>query len=424
MLIKNEDLQWVDFDALEIDPQWNYEHQKENKMHQIHTYPAKFPAFITNKALQIAYSKKFEVNVVADIFCGCGTVAYEASRNGKDFWGCDINPVATLIAKAKSGTYKQAMLDKYFIEIEGKFNLAMTKQYPLSNINERIKYWFDIQQIEELDKLKSAIYCSISAKSKYRNFFLCAFSNILKPTSRWLQKSIKPTIDHEKKVVNVWDAFYKQFKVMKKANLENIIPKNVSVIIETRNFMKKRITNKKVDLLVTSPPYVTSYEYADLHQMSLLWLDFASDFRVFRKGSIGSSFHISDFNKNRDKLNKTGLINVDELMEVDKNRAKNAAKYFVDMQKVIQKSYLLLNPGGYALFVIGNTEYKQVRIDNAKHLTESMFEAGYTKIEVCKRKISNKFLTPYRTKNGRFASNKSSRKIYAEEFVVIGWKKQ
>ena len=138
-------------------------------------------------------------------------------------------------------------------------------------------------------------YCSISAKSKYRNFFLCAFSNILKPTSRWLQKSIKPTIDHEKKVVNVWDAFYKQFKVMKKANLENIIPKNVSVIIETRNFMKKRITNKKVNLLVTSPPYVTSYEYADLHQMSLLWLDFASDFRVFRKGSIGSSFHISDF---------------------------------------------------------------------------------------------------------------------------------
>ena len=95
---------------------------------------------------------------MADIFCGCGTVAYEASRNGKDFWGCDINPVATLIAKVKSGTYKQATLDKYFIEIADKFNRAMTKQKSLSNINERIKYWFDIQQIEELDKLKSAIY--------------------------------------------------------------------------------------------------------------------------------------------------------------------------------------------------------------------------------------------------------------------------
>lgn len=424
MLIKSADLHKVDFDALKIDPQWNYEHKKENKMHRIHAYPAKFPAFITKKALQIVASKNFKVDVVADIFCGCGTTAYEASRKGKSFWGCDINPVATLIAKVKSGTYKKEMLDKYFVEIADQFNLAMAKQEPLTNINERIKYWFDSQQIEELDKLKLAICQSISAKSKYRNFFLCAFSNILKPTSRWLQKSIKPTIDHNKKIINVWDAFSKQFEMMKKANIENAISKKVSITIETSNFMNKRITNKKVDLLVTSPPYVTSYEYADLHQMSLLWLDLADDFRVFRKGSIGSSFHNSDLNKDIGKLNKTGRISVSELMIVDKNRAKNAAKYFVDMQKVIQKSYLLLNPGGYALFVIGNTAYKQVRINNAKHLTESMFETGYTEIEVSKRKISNKFLTPYRDKNGRFTGNKKSRKIYAEEFIIIGRRKQ
>lgn len=423
MRINRKNLDKIDFDELEIDPQWNYEHKKENKMHRIHAYPAKFPAFITTKALQIVSAKKFKVKVVADIFCGCGTTAYEASRDGKSFWGCDINPVATLIAKVKSGTYKQERLDKYFSEITNQFNLAVTKKKSLPNTNERIKYWFEDQQIEELDKLKSAIYQSISARSKYRNFFLCAFSNILKPTSRWLQKSIKPTIDHYKEVVNVWDAFSKQFKIMKKSNMENTISKKVSIVIETSNFMNKRITNKKVDLLVTSPPYVTSYEYADLHQMSLLWLDLADDFRVFRKGSIGSSFHNSDFNKNKDKLNKAGSNNVSKLRRVNKSRAKNTAKYFVDMQKVIQKSYLLLNTGGCALFVIGNTEYKQVRIDNAKHLTESMFEAGYKNIEVSKRKISNKFLTPYRNKNGRFSSKKSSRTVYAEEFVVMGWKK-
>ena len=423
MLIKSENFHKVDFETLKIDPQWNYEHKKENKMHRIHAYPAKFPAFITTKALQIVSSKRFKVNVVADIFCGCGTTAYEASRDGKNFWGCDINPVATLIAKVKSGTYKQEMLDKYFIEIANQFNLAVTKKESLANTNERIKYWFDSQQIEGLDKLKSAIYHSISARSKYRNFFLCAFSNILKPTSRWLQKSIKPTIDHNKKVVNVWDAFSKQFEIMKKANVENTISKKVSIVIETSNFMNKRIDKKKVDLLITSPPYVTSYEYADLHQMSLLWLDLADDFRVFRKGSIGSSFHGSDFKGNMEKLNQTGHTNVSKLMMVDKNRAKNAAKYFVDMQKIIQKSYLLLRPGGYALFIIGNTEYKQVRIDNAKHLTKSMLDTGYTEIEVSKRKISNKFLTPYRNKDGRFASNKNSRKIYAEEFVVMGRKK-
>ncbi len=28
-------------------------------------------------------------------------------------------------------------------------------------------------------------------------------------------------------------------------------------------------------------------------------------------------------------------------------------------------------------FVIGNTEYKKVKIDNAKHLIESMYSAGF-----------------------------------------------
>ncbi len=423
MLIKAKDLHKTDFEAFEIDPQWNYENKKENKMHRIHAYPAKFPAFITKKALQIATSKNFRVNTVADIFCGCGTTSYEASRAGKNFWGCDINPVATLIAKVKSGTYQQDMLDKYFMAIEAQFNLIKQEKEQLTNINERIKYWFDDQQIEELYKLKSSIYQSITSRSKYRNFFLCAFSNILKPTSRWLQKSIKPTIDQNKKTVGVWDAFSKQFKAMKKANAENTVSEKVSIAIETSNFMNKRILKEEIDLLVTSPPYVTSYEYADLHQMSLLWLDFASDFRVFRKGSIGSSFHHYDADKNTAKLNKTGSDIFSKLTIVDKKVANNTAKYFVDMQKVIQKSYLLLNPGGFALFVIGNTEYKQVRINNAKHLTESMFEAGYTQIEVSKRKISNKFLTPYRSKNGRFSSNKSSRKIYAEEFVIMGRKR-
>ena len=179
---------------------------------------------------------------------------------------------------------------------------------------------------------------------------------------------------------------------------------------------------KKIDLLVTSPPYVTSYEYADLHQLSLLWLDFAEDFRDFRDGSVGSLYHNSDFDKNKSQLNKTGNLNVSKLWEVDKHRARNAAKYFVDMQKIIQKSNKLLNTGGYALFVIGNTEYKQVRIDNAKHLTESMLVAGYEEIKVSKRKISNKFLTPYRDKSGKFSSDKTSRKIYAEEFIIIGRK--
>ena len=78
---------------------------RELRLHRIHAYPAKFPAFITTKALHFAKSERLNVRRVADIFCGCGTVAFEARRENIDFWGCDINPVATLIARTKSGSF-------------------------------------------------------------------------------------------------------------------------------------------------------------------------------------------------------------------------------------------------------------------------------------------------------------------------------
>lgn len=421
-IITLDNIHTTDFSQLNIDEQWNYAPVPEHKMHRIHTYPAKFPAFITKKAIELAENENFTVDTVADIFCGCGTTAYEATRNGKNFWGCDINPVATLIATVKNETYSQTTLDEYFSKIIHLIETTPQETTPLTNINPRISYWFHDSQITDLLKLKSSIYEVTPESSKYRSFFLCAFSNILKSTSKWLQKSIKPTIDPNKKIIAVTKAFRKQFNMMKAANTDNTLPNGVKTEIKLQNFINSK-SNKKFDLLVTSPPYVTSYEYADLHQLSILWLDFAQDFRDFRVGCVGTSFHDSDFEQNKNQLNKTGYSNVSALWEVDKRRAKNAAKYFIDMQNIIKKSSKMLNKGGLALFVIGNTEYKQVRIDNAKHLAESMLLADYHEVRVIKRKISNKFLTPYRDKSGRFTTDKTCKKIYAEEFIVTGRKR-
>jgi hypothetical protein len=92
------------------------------------------------------------------------------------------------------------------------------------------------------------------------------------------------------------------------------------------------------------------------------------------------------------------------------------------MQEVAQKAYSILSGNGIAIFIIGNTEYKNVRINNVKHLAESLYDAGFSEVNVTKRKISNKTLTPYRDKFGKFTSNKLGRKVYSEEFIIIGRK--
>lgn len=410
----------VDLDNLPINNDWDGRDVSENLMHRIHAYPAKFPAFITTKAIQYAESKAIHVDTVADIFCGCGTVAYETVKANRHFWGCDINPVATLIARTKSRHYDNECLTNYYEQIVRKFAIQIFDEEDAIANNVRVQYWFFPQQIEDLSKLKKAIETAVDDET-YREFFLCAFSNILKTCSRWLTKSVKPQVDPHKKPHGVLAAFATQVKMMQKANLVNEINGGLADI-ETANCLTKIVEQPFVDLLVTSPPYVTSYEYADLHQLSTLWLGFTDDYRSFREGTIGSLHRESHLPEHLKKLNHTGQNIVFNLYAIDKSKCRSVSQYYIDMQNAVKKVYELIRPGGATLFVIGNTEYKGVKIDNARHLIETLLDEGFEEVDVERRKISNKILTPYRDSVGKFTTDKNSRKIYSEEFIIFAKK--
>jgi DNA modification methylase len=401
---------------------WDKSDTNELKMHKIHAYPAKFPAFLTQKAINFAQEEGVKINLLADIFCGCGTSALEARRSGINFWGCDINPIATLIAKTKSAIYEPATLDKLYNLILHKFELSKLISTSMDEINPRIKYWFTEENIIELMNLKQAIQYVTKDLEIYQNFFLCCFSNILKATSNWLTKSIKPQSDPNKTPSSVITAFSAQYEFMRDANneLRNEELANTQVEIHQLNFLKYEIEKPFVDLLISSPPYVTSYEYADLHQLSTLWLEFTEDYRDLRKGTIGSIYNI-DLNKNEVKnIFEPGKSTVNELWKIDTRKAKAVLKYYIDIQKAVSKCKDIIARNGMALFVIGDTEYKGVRVQNSIHLENTLVYAGFTNVRKMKRKITGKNLTPYRDKLGRFSSDKTERKVYAEEFVIVG----
>lgn len=422
MYVTIDSFQQLNFDSIPIKEEWNLPSEKESRMHSIHTYPAKFPAFITSKAIRLAEEQNIRVDTVADIFCGCGTVAYETVCEGKQFWGCDINPVATLIAEAKSQVYDETRLNDYLSQVESYYNNCEINKGDSIYSNSRIRYWFDEEHINDLLRLRTSII-KVVVEDNYQIFFLCGFSNILRSCSRWLMKSIKPQVDPNKTPKEVLPAFVFQMRQMIKANRDNKNVGNVKVDIENINFLQKEISAPFVDLVITSPPYVTSYEYADLHQLSTMWLGFTDDFRTFRDGTIGSLHHSESFETNVKKLNKTGSDIVFKLYAVDKSKTRSVAQYYIDIQQAVTKVHQMLNKGGACVFVIGNTEFKGVKIDNAKHLTECLIENGFSDINIDRRKITSKILTPYRDQNGKFASIKgSSRKVYAEEFVIFARK--
>ena len=403
-------------------PSWDFGDRKEDPIHRIHAYPAKFPAFITTKALQYAEQQGVSVNVVADVFCGCGTTAVEAKRNGKNFWGCDINPVATLISQVKTHHYRDEALARCFADIQEEFRRVTSGRTERARVGDRIRYWFDERNIEDLLRLDQAIRRATPAGGRHRKFFRCAFSNILKPTSRWLTKSIKAQLDPDKSPQRVIEAFDDQIALMRRANRENRFPTpSPRVCIRTWNFLAPEDPKSRADLIVTSPPYVTSYNYADIHQLSTLWLGYASDYRALRKNMVGNQVGVqAPAAAEVSTFSAAGRASYSDLLQVEPHKARSVARYFLDVDKAVAKCRRMLNDGGMAVFVIGNTGYKGVQIDNREHLVHCMNRANFREVETVPRKVSLKLMTPYRDARGRFTRDAKQRRVYGEEFVVIG----
>lgn len=410
-----QELEQLNFDLIPEDEFWNAGEQKELLIHKVHVYPAKFPSLIAQKAFEYASNYNYEVNRVADIFCGCGTVAVEACRKGYDFYGCDLNPVAVLLAEVKTTQYKRDEIKRIGKKIIDNFNRNEHKD-TFQSANERLKYWYVESQYNELYHLKQLID-TFDMSDDYHKLFLCIFSSILKPTSKWLTKSIKPQVDPNKEIHCVIETFEKQLKIFIKAIEQEDYKGENEVEIQRMNVLDIE-KEAYVDLVVTSPPYVTSYEYADLHQLSSLWLGYASNFTDLRKDSIGSQYGADK--TIQWELNDTAKKITEQFPGNSQGAA--IARYYSQMENVVKICCKLLRPQGFCVFVIGDTEYKGIRIENAKSLAESMIRKGFVIQQISKRKIANKFLPSHRDANGKFSSNKDDRKIYSQEYIVIGRK--
>lgn len=426
-----------DFSSLKSDDSWSFKEVKRSETnyitHGYHRYPAKFIPQIV-KRLILDYTLKNDL--VFDPFGGCGTTLVEAKTLGRKSVGFDINPVAKLITETKTTPIKPISLNNHLIKFEENYNSQKKDIY--FQHSKRINYWFDPETQNKLDR----IYLAINQIKNFevRRFYLCAFSQILKNTSRWLMKSTKPQIDPGKMPPDVLSTFISHLKHMMSKNQEFYQLLEESGDLKTISKMMLRDSTKKfslkensVDLIITSPPYVTSYEYADLHQLILLWLGddpvryphwykYAQEYQLFRKKFVGSKLVDDQKSKRFPGIFAQHIIS--QLPDTKKH-TKSVSKYFFDMQKSIEEMYRVLKPGKQACIIIGNTTLSGVEIKNAEVAAEQMQETGFEIKKVIKRELSNKMITPWRDSiNGRFTNPTSERKrrVYEHEFILIAEK--
>ncbi|MFC1512620.1 DNA methyltransferase [bacterium] len=413
-----------DFSVVPINPFWAFSDKTRKDTsyitHGYHRYPAKFIPQLVSSLLK-KYCKRGDL--IVDPFGGCGTTLVESKVIGNSSIGVDINPVAVLITKAKTTPIVPLKLEKAFIDLKNKMELYDNIDQIDVPKHERIDYWFKPEEKKKLAYIFSEI-----AKFKdqdVRDFFYCGFSNILKNCSIWLQKSNKPTRDFEKKPADPFRVFYRQMNMMLRGNYKfyNLLKKHNALDsiskVYCRDARKIPVKDNSVDLIITSPPYVTSYEYADLHQLTALWFEYTKNISDFRKRFIGTSYRA------KNQLNFNSNIAEDirnQLLKKDKNTAEEVSIYFSEMNQVFIEMRRILKKRAKICIVIGNTGLKGVEIFNAEVFTEQLQNLGFEISDIIKREIPSKNLPSVRDKKtGKFAklTDKNKKYAYPTEYILV-----
>jgi DNA modification methylase len=397
----------------------------DNLTHGYHRYPAKFIPQIVKKLIE---TYTVPTDKIADVFAGCGTTLVESKVHGRNSVGVDINPVAQLITKAKINALQPQLLAEkianFKIEIAG-YDPEIV--YAAAQ-HDRIDYWFREKEKNEI----AFIYGIINhiEDDNFKSFFLCALSNILKNCSRWLQRGTKPQIDPKKVIADPFKAMELQLRKMYKKNedfytqLQKDNNLNVQCDIKLADARQTNIRANSIGAIITSPPYVTSYEYADIHQLTAYWYDYITDISLFRKNFIGTFY-----SNNKDMVTKGTIAQniVTKLNKIDTRLAGEVANYFNNMYDVAAEMKRILKPLGVTCLVVGNTTMKNVKINSAEAFAEILILLNFEIVEIIKREIPHKINPTIRDKDsGKFTKLSSDNKklIYPEELIIIARKCQ
>jgi DNA modification methylase len=413
------------FENIPVSSAWCFKNVRSTEQwtHGYHRYPAKFLPNLVKKLIE-EYTQP--TDLVVDFFAGCGTTLVEAKIHGRKSIGVDINPVAELITKVKINPIDPNIIGTEFDVLIQKFDDFDMNNLSDVVLHDRIDYWF-----LPADKQKIAfLYHKILAieAAEPRDFFLVSLSHVLKNCSKWLQSSTKPQIDPDKIPIDPFLAFKTHTRQMIKKNADffNQLVKDdflsTSCEIRLEDARQTTLMADSVGAIITSPPYVTSYEYADIHQLTAYWYEYINDLQGFRKNFIGTFYSL---NQETHVDSELGQEIVNQLLLRDKRKAKEVANYFNDMQAVAAEMHRVLRVGGHVCMVIGNTTFKNVKVKSAEVLSDILETKGFELITIIKRSIPNKLIPTIREKkSGRFSKliNEDSKLVYPEEYILIAKK--
>lgn len=378
--------------------------------HVIHKYPSKYIPQIPRWAI-LEFSKKGDI--ILDPFIGSGTTLIESILNERNGLGFDVNPVAVLISKVKTTPINPLILEECYMELVNK---AMNEKYLIKEVVPdipNINHWFEKISILNLSKLK---YHILQIREKnLRHFFLVLFSAIIRKTSNAEYRSQKTYVSSrfKKEPADVFKIFERRFYqyLDGMGSLYHSL-KNKNVLSDVKLGYADKFSldtdfglSKKIDLAITSPPYITAVHYPSVFKLEYQWLDYfkASELNEHRQDYIGTDRCYAD---QYNELHQLGYKKIDKQLEdiFNKDRKKSyiVYNYFRRMEKNIIKVKKHLKKGGIYIIVIGNNSVMNLKIPISYYLVTIAENNGFQLYNRFSYLIKDRHLIIPRKGNGGF----------------------
>jgi len=301
--------------------EWDFaDTNSSNTVRSIHPYPARFIPDIPRALIRLFYPE--DGSAVLDPFCGCGTTLVEASSAGIPAIGIDLHPLATLIAKVKTTPIPCSELDQARrVVISSAKKRLEEKSYTIPAIP-RLNHWFEppvqmslaslIEAINEVDDVDVGDALKV------------AFSSIVVRVSNQDSDTRYAAVKNGIESQAVLTEFEKAVLVLESSldDSNALFPRNGArpqLITKDVLQVEPWEFDKRVGLVITSPPYPNAYEYWLYHKYRMYWL--GMDPVAVRELEIGARPHYFKKNPFTEKHFETQMSRVfwllSQIMQTD-----------------------------------------------------------------------------------------------------------
>lgn len=392
------------YDADELpqtEDDWTFRNAPTRELtHCYHDYPARMIPQIAGKLLERLVPSPNAL--IFDPYCGTGTSLVESMIRGRDAAGTDLNPLARLIAQAKTTLVEAEALAvawrQYSHFIQTWREDSQTVPNSITGIS-RLDFWFKPSVIVRLAALRE--FLNTLETEAIRLFFAVAFSETVRESSNTRRDEFKLYRYTEEDLVHynpdVFGLMTAKLRRNEKglAQLQALLCRHKRmphVHIHDFNTVydvpAHALSLQSVEMVLTSPPYGDSHTtvaYGQYSRLSAAWLGFAepekTDSRLMggRVPKMRPSFPSEAL--------ETALS---EMESSDPRRAREVAAFYADLQMSIQHIAPIVKPNGYACYVVGNRKVKGIILPTDAAIRDFFAACGWRHIETFHRSIPNK----------------------------------